>query len=154
MGSLVSETQIRYFRNDYSKRALKNYTKGFQPCFPYSLRTSCPNFKKSWRHSKKTVIDVCFHVPSMPYFRWDFPFSKRSKSTRRPKKGYYIHYGIYKLYKVKKRSTRSCLGSKTQALHVKNNYSMLALKNYIGVLQHGLSYSVSNSWKNLKNLLK
>ena len=82
MGSLVSQTQIRYFRNNYSKRALKNYTKGFQPGFPHSSRTSCPNFKKSRRYTKKAVTDVCSHVPCMPYFKWSVPFLKRFKSVK------------------------------------------------------------------------
>ena len=42
----MSETQIRYFQNNYPKLALKNYTKDLQPGFPDSVRTSCPSFKK------------------------------------------------------------------------------------------------------------
>ena len=50
---------------------------------------------------------------------------------------------FYKLLKIRRKSTRSSIGSKIQPLHVKNNYSKPALKNYIGVvLQHGLPYSV------------
>ena len=47
MGSLRSETQILYFLNNYSKLALKNYTKGLQSGFPHSVRNSFLNFKKS-----------------------------------------------------------------------------------------------------------
>ena len=46
MDSLVVETQIRYFWNNYSKWPLTNYEKFLQPGFPHSVRTSCPNFKK------------------------------------------------------------------------------------------------------------
>ena len=46
MGSLVSETQIWYFWNNYSKWALKNYTKDLQPGFLLSLKTLCSNSKK------------------------------------------------------------------------------------------------------------
>ena len=46
MDSLVSETQIQYFWNNYSKWALKKYAKDFQPGFPHSVRKSYPNFKK------------------------------------------------------------------------------------------------------------
>ena len=46
MGSLVSETQIRSFRNNYSKQALKNYTKDLQPGLPHSVTTLCPSFNK------------------------------------------------------------------------------------------------------------
>ena len=81
MDSLVSETQIRYFWENYSKWALQSYTKDLQPGFPYFVRTSCPNFKKLRRLSKKTVTDVCFHVPYMLYFKWNVPFPKCSKST-------------------------------------------------------------------------
>ena len=38
MGSLGSETQILYFWNNYSKLALKNYTKDLQHGFPHSVR--------------------------------------------------------------------------------------------------------------------
>ena len=47
MGRLGSETKILYFQNNYSKLALKNYTKGLQHGFPLSVRTSCPSLKKS-----------------------------------------------------------------------------------------------------------
>ena len=46
MGSLRSETKILFFRNNYSKLALKNYTKNLQPGFPHSVRTLCSNLKK------------------------------------------------------------------------------------------------------------
>ena len=49
---------------------------------------------------------------------------------------------LYKLHKNGKNSTGCSLGSKTQTLHVWNNYSKLALKYYLGVLPHGLPYSV------------
>ena len=49
MGSLESKAQIQYFRNNYSKLALKNYSKDLQPGFPHSVRTSRPNFKKLQR---------------------------------------------------------------------------------------------------------
>ena len=41
---------------------------------------------------------------------------------------------LYKLHKNGKNSTRSSLGSKTQTLHVWNNYSKLVLKYDLGVL--------------------
>ena len=50
MGSLVSETQIQYFWNNYStKWVLGNYTQDLQPGFPHSVGTLCPNFKKLGR---------------------------------------------------------------------------------------------------------
>ena len=44
---------------------------------------------------------------------------------------------LYNLHKFGKKSTKSCLQSKTQTLHIWDNNSKLTLKNYIGVLQHG-----------------
>ena len=49
---------------------------------------------------------------------------------------------LYKLHKIGRKSTRSSLGSKSQTLNLWNNYSKLALKNYMRVLQHGLPHSV------------
>ena len=60
MGSLVSETLIRYFWNNYSKWALKSQSKDLQPGFPHSVRSLCRNFKKLRRKRKKTVPDVCY----------------------------------------------------------------------------------------------
>ena len=45
-----------------------------------------------------------------------------------------------KLYKIGRKSTKRSLESKTQILYVWNNYSKMALKKYIMILQHGLSY--------------
>ena len=45
---------------------------------------------------------------------------------------------LYTLHKNGKNSTRSSLGSKTQTLHVWNNYSKLALIYYIRILPQGL----------------
>ena len=62
---------------------------------------------------------------------------------------------LYKLHKIGRKSTKSSLRRKTQTCwHVWNNDSKLALKNYIGALQHGLPYSMGISWKNSKNSLK
>lgn len=47
MGSLGSEAQILYFGNNYTEQVLKDYTKGLQTGFPHSVKTPCPNFKKS-----------------------------------------------------------------------------------------------------------
>ena len=44
--------------------------------FRHSVRTLYPNFKKSQKYSKKTITKVCFHVPYMPYFKWNVPFTK------------------------------------------------------------------------------
>ena len=58
MSSLRNEMQILYFRNNYSKLALKNYAKGFlQPCFPKSVRTSCP------KRPLLTFVSMCLMCP-------------------------------------------------------------------------------------------
>ena len=97
MVSLVRETQIHCFWNNYSKWAPKSYTKDLQTGFPHSVRTLCPNFKKLWRlwiafsehlltylvkapcqdKFKKTVTDVCFHVFYMPYFKLNVPRARK-----------------------------------------------------------------------------
>ena len=48
----------------------------------------------------------------------------------------------HKLHKIVTKTTRNSLESKTQTLFFQTNYSKLALKNYVGALQHGLPYSV------------
>ena len=42
--------------------------------FPLSVRTLCPNFKKHENKAKRPL--PCFHVPYMPYFKWNVPFTK------------------------------------------------------------------------------
>ena len=49
------------------------------------------------------------------------------------------------LHNIGRKSTKSSLQSKTETLHIWNNDSKLSLKNYIGVLQHGLPYSLGIS---------
>ena len=71
-----------------------------------------------------------------------------------PKKDFIFIMELYKLYKIGRKLTKSSLQSKTQTLHLWNDDSKLTLKNYIGVLQHGLPYSVGISRKNSKNSLK
>ena len=49
---------------------------------------------------------------------------------------------LCKLHKIVRKATRCSLQSKTQTLFFQTNYSKLALKHYIGALQHSLPYSV------------
>ena len=53
-----------------------------------------------------------------------------------------------------RKTQQSGLGSKTKNLHAWNNYSKLALKYFIGVLPHGVPYSVWISEKFIKIIRK
>ena len=74
--------QICYFQNNYPKLAFKNYTKNLQPVSP-ELRVQILNRYED--KTKETVTDVCYRDPNMPYFKWDVPFPKCSKSNPLPK---------------------------------------------------------------------
>ena len=114
MGSLVSEgeKQIRYFQNNYPKLALKNYAKDLQPGFPHSVRTSCPNFKKVRRQTRKTVINVCFMTLICPILNGMFPFQIAPKVTLHPSMDFIFIMEFYKLDKIDRKSTRKSLQSK------------------------------------------
>ena len=53
-----------------------------------------------------------------------------------------------------RKTQQSGLGSKTKNLHAWNNYSKLTLKYFIGVLPHGVPYSVWISKKFIKIIWK
>ena len=72
-----------------------------------------------------------------------FPYQDAPKVLLNTTKDIIFIMELYKLHEIERKSTRCSLGSKTQNLCFWNNYSKLALKNYIGVLQHGLPYCVN-----------
>ena len=63
------------------------------------------------------------------------PSQSAPKVLPDPNKDIIFIMELYKLHKIERNSTRSSLGSNTETLHVWNNYSKQAPKNYIGVLQ-------------------
>ena len=80
-----------------------------------------------------------------------FPSQSAPKVLLDPYKEIIVIIELYKLHKIWRKSTRSSLGSKIQTLYFWNNYSKHALKNYMGVLQHGLPHSLWISCPNVKN---
>ena len=126
-GSQGSETQILYFRNNYSKRALKKFAKDLQRGFLHSVRTSCQNFKKNHKDKANRPLLMFVLMPYIcPVSNGIFPSHSTPKVLLDPIKNIIFIMELYKLHKVGRKSTRSSLGSKTQTLHVWNNYFKLA----------------------------
>ena len=107
----------------------------------------CENFvskcEKSLNESKKTPL-LTFVSMSLicPISNGIFPSQSAPKVLLDLYKEIIVIIELHKLHKIGRKSTRSSLGSKTQTLYFWNNYSKLALKNYMGVLQHSLPHSV------------
>ena len=122
MDSLGSETQILYFRNNYSKLALKNYTKGFQPCFPHSVRTSCQILKNHEEKVKRLLLTFLSMSLISPISNGMFSSQSAPKVLLGSNKDIIFIMELHELHKNWRKSTRSSLGSKTQTLYFWNNY--------------------------------
>ena len=66
MGNLGSKTHILYFQNNYSKRALKNYTNDLQPCFPHFVKRILKTHEDK---AKSPLLTFASNIPYMLYFR-------------------------------------------------------------------------------------
>ena len=74
-----------------------------------------------------------------------FPSQSAPKVILHPNKDFIFIIQLHKLDKISRKSTTESLQSKTQTLHVWNNYYKLALTNYVEVVQDGLLCSGSIS---------
>ena len=88
-------------------------------------------FKNYEDKAKRPLLTFFFHVPYMPYSDVMFPSQRAPRALLDPNKDFMFIMEWYKLHKVRRKSARNSLRSKAQTLHVWNNYSKLALKNYI-----------------------
>ena len=113
MGCLVSEdeTQIRYFESNYSKLALKNYTKDLQPGFPHYLRITCPNFKKVRRldKPKRSLVTFVSMTLICPVSNGIYAYQSAPKVMRHSNKDFKFIMELYKLEKIGRKSTRKSL---------------------------------------------
>ena len=114
----------------------------------------CVQILKNYEDKAKRPLLTFVSMPLIyPISNGMFPSQKALKVLLEPKDFIFI-MELYKWHKIGRKSTKSSLQSKTQTLHLWNNDSKLALKNYKGILQYGWADSVGISWQNLKNSLK
>ena len=113
MGCLVSEdeTQIRYFENNYSKLALKNYTKDLQPGFPHCLRITCPNFKKVRRldKPKRSLVTFVSMTLICPVSNGIYAYQSAPKVLLYPNKDFILIMELYKVEEIDSKSTGKSL---------------------------------------------
>ena len=66
MGNLGRKKHILYFHNNYSKRALKNYTNDWQPCFPHFVKRILKTHEDK---AKRPLLTFVSNIPYMLHFR-------------------------------------------------------------------------------------
>ena len=148
MDSLVSETQIRYFgkiiRNGLSKIIQRICSVVFH--ILWELRVQI--FKNDEDKAKRPFLMFVSMSLICPILNGIFPSQSAPKVLLEPNKDFYSLWNCTNCMKLGENQQRVVCKSKIQTLHVWNNYSKLAVKNYTGVLQYGfLPYSVGISWK-------
>ena len=92
--------------------------------------------------AKRTLLTFVSMFLICPISNGMFLSQSAPKVLLDPNKDIRFIMELYKLHKIGRKTTRSSLQSKTQTLYFWTNYFKLALKSYVGVLQHGFPYYV------------
>ena len=134
----------------FEKFALKNY-KDLQPGFQFSVRTFvhilklCVQILKNSEDKAKRSLLMFVSISLIcPISNGMFPSQSAPKVLLEPNKNFISNMELYNLHKIGRKSTKISLQNKTETLHIWNSNSKLALKNYIGVLQHGFPYCLGD----------
>ena len=138
-----SASSEKVFQTGYLK-----LNKGFATWFSTFCENFCVQILKNHENKAKRPLP-CFPVPYMPYFKWNVSFTKVLRMCSLTQVTILCPLWDCKNYKkIGKNAKKSSLGSKTQALHVWNNYSKLPLKY---VMRCATWYHLYNL-KNVKNI--